>query len=359
MKKNLLKFFLLFDLLLLALAALGIPMWARRAYGPPSASLGMLDTLDYSVRLLWHGPALTVPQDPSGMARPFAVLEGEAVVSIAWRLEQDGLIGSAVVFRDYLVYTGLDTTLQAGIFELSPAQSSIDIARAMQDATPQEVAFYVLPGWRMEEIAASLPTSGLSATPERFLAEARRAGYAGADTNEGYLFPGRYILPRETDARGLVAALVRNFRQHITPGLEAAFSSRGLTLHQAVTLASIVEREAVVDDEKPLIASVFLNRLAINMKLDSDPTVQYALGAEGNWWPNPLRADDLQVESPYNTYRYTDLPPGPIANPSLESLRAVAYPAQTPYYYFRALCDNSGRHVFAQTFEEHLQNGCR
>jgi UPF0755 protein len=358
MRKSPILWFLIIDGIVLLIAAVAIPLWARQTYGPPSPRLGALQTLNYSVRLLWHDGLLTMPRDPHARPRSFRVEAGESVASVAARLEQDGLIYSAAAFRDYLIYIGLDTSLQAGEFELSPAQSMLDIARALQDATPQQVVFYVLPGWRMEEIAASLPTSGLNATPEQFLAEARRTGYKGSETSEGYLFPDRYILPRETTARALVNTLVKNFALHITPDIEAGFEAQGLNLHQAVTLASIVEREAVVDDEKELIASVFLNRLVAGMKLDSDPTVQYALGRPGDWWPSPLSLADLQGESPFNTYRYPGLPPAPIANPSLTSLRAVAYPAQSPYYYFRAACDNSGRHVFAQTYEEHLQNAC-
>jgi UPF0755 protein len=126
-------------------------------------------------------------------------------------------------------------------------------------------------------------------------------------------------------------------------------------------LASIVERESIDASEMPLIASVFLNRLAIGMNLDADSTAQYALGyneGQNTWWTNPLGASDLQVESPYNTYRFPGLPPGPIANPGLNALRAVAFPAQTPYYYFRAACDGSGKHLFAETYAEHLQNAC-
>jgi len=139
------------------------------------------------------------------------------------------------------------------------------------------------------------------------------------------------------------------------------FEKQGLTVYQAVTLASIVEREAVHDDEKPLIASVYLNRIRIGMKLDADPTVQYALGynfGQGTWWTNPLSLDNLQYDSPYNTYMYASLPPAPISNPSLEALQAVAFPVETTYYFFRAKCDGSGYHFFAETFEEHLQNAC-
>jgi len=168
-------------------------------------------------------------------------------------------------------------------------------------------------------------------------------------------------VPRGISAGQLVTELVRDFALHLSPELRDGFARQNLTVHHAVTLASIIAREAVVDDEQPLIASVFLNRLAANMKLDSDPTVQYALGYDAvnqTWWKNPLDLADLQVDSPYNTYRYAGLPPAPIANPGLSALQAVAYPAQTPYYYFRARCDGSGRHAFAETFEQHVQNNC-
>jgi UPF0755 protein len=126
-------------------------------------------------------------------------------------------------------------------------------------------------------------------------------------------------------------------------------------------MASIIQREAVVDTEMPLIASVFYNRLAAGMDLQTDPTVQYALGynnAQGTWWTNPLSRDDLNFDSPYNTYIYYGLPPGPISNPGEAALDAVAYPAESKYYYFQARCDGSGLHNFAETFEQHQENYC-
>jgi UPF0755 protein len=147
----------------------------------------------------------------------------------------------------------------------------------------------------------------------------------------------------------------------LSTGLREGFTRQGLSVYQAVTVASIVEREAVQADEAPLIASVYLNRLKIGMKLDADPTVQYALGynpVQQTWWTNPLAADDLQYVSTYNTYLNDGLPPTPIDNPGLNSLQAVASPADTAYYYFSARCDGSGYHNFAGTFEEHLQNLC-
>lgn len=337
-----------------------IPIQVERNYGPPSPRLSLGQRYQFALRLFWHDGLLTAPSNSPSQF--FTVGEGESPIAVADRLASTGIILDARAFLDYLVYTGLDTSLQAGDYRFDANLSIIDVARAMQDITPLDVTFIVLPGWRMEEIAASLPTSGLDAAPEAFLTAALSPlsfpFLDGASTGEGFLFPDAYILPRATDADALVAALVRNFANHLTPDLETGFSNQGLTVHQAVILASIIERESVVHDEMPLIASVFLNRLHSGWKLDSDPTVQYALGTEGNWWPNPLSAFDLQFDSPYNTYLYAGLPPAPICNPSMDALRSVAKPAVSDYYFFRAKCDGSGLHNFSVTLEGHIQNEC-
>jgi UPF0755 protein len=304
--------------------------------------------------------------DGNGTDQLFTVAPGESVNSIASHLELVGLVRNAEAFRAYLIYSGLDTSIQAGEYQLSAAMSAIDIAHELQDATPEEITFVVLPGWRMEEIAASLPTSGLTITPDAFLAAAQSPpdgfGFlSGADSVEGFLYPGSYIFPRETSAGELIDELVRNFALRLSRDLQFGFEQQGLTVYQAVTIASIVQREAVQKEEAPLIASAYLNRLKIGMKLDADPTVQYAIGfnfLQNTWWTNPLSASNLQFNSPYNTYIYAGLPPTPISNPDLNALNAVAFPAKTPYYFFRAKCDGSGYHVFAETFEEHLGNGC-
>ena len=221
----------------------------------------------------------------------------------------------------------------------------------------------------MEEIAEALPTSGLIITPQEFLASARSPVWQSTLGNqipsnatlEGLLYPDSYRLPRQISAEAFIAILLENFQIKVSHEIRQGFQNQGLSLHEAIILASIVQREAVVEDEMPLIASVFHNRLAAGIKLDTDPTVQYALGYnadQGTWWTNPLSLADLEIDSPYNTYRYAGLPPGPIANPGLNALQAVAFPAQTPYYYFRAACDDSGRHSFAETFEEHKNNAC-
>lgn len=345
-----------------------LPRLAEEAFGPANPALGEAQRITASVELLLHQEDLNRPLDTEGQPRTFIVRLGETANSVAVRLEESGLVWNGSVFRTYLVYTGLDTTIQAGEYTLSPAMTPREIALELQDATPEEVEFNILPGWRAEEIAAALPTSGLSIRPEAFLQVVRKppdsillVDWPSGQPLEGTLLPGSYRLLRNLTADMLVRTFTRAFDQAVTDDLRNAFASRNLTLQEAVTLASIVQREAVIVEEQPLIASVFLNRLEDGMKLDSDPTVQYALGfnaSQNTWWTNPLSASDLQINSPYNTYLNRGLPPGPICNPSLEALRAVAYPAQTPYYYFRAACDGSGRHVFARSYEEHLQNAC-
>lgn len=363
-------FFALIFLITLILACIFvliqyIPARASLLYGLPASHLSAPNRIEYSARLLMHGDTLSTPRDPNGIETRFRVEQGESVFSISNRLESFGFITSADAFFDYAVYSGIDLTIQAGDFNLSPAQSIIDIAQALQKFSPSDASLVILPGWRMEEIAASLPTSGLSIAPEAFLSAAATPPAVLAEFSptsmEGFFFPDTYTLPRETTAEQLLDVIARNFTVRITDDLRAAFSNRGLTVYQAVIIASIVEREAIRIEEAPIVASVYLNRLAIGMKLDADPTVQYALGYQpdtNSWWKSPLTWSDLEANSPYNTYQFIGLPPTPISNPSLEALQAVAYPYTTNYYYFRAACDGSGYHAFAVTLEEQIANAC-
>jgi UPF0755 protein len=344
-----------------------IPVRAARMYGPPAPWLSLPQRVQYSALLLWYDGLLTQPLDVNGAQQTFTIEVGESVNSVSNHLQAVGLVRDGEAFRSYLIYSGLDTSIQAGEYELSTAMSALDIAHELQDATPEEVTFVVLPGWRVEEIAESLPTSGLPITYDEFLSAAKTPpGHfdflSGANTVEGFLYPDSYVFSRTiSSAEEMVAEMLRNFSAHLTPDLANGFQQQGLTVYQAVTLASMVEREAVQDDEQATIASVYLNRFKIGMKLDADPTVQYAIGynfLQQTWWTNPLSLLDLQVNSVYNTYIYEGLPPTPIASPSLGALRAVASPADTPYLFFRAKCDGSGLHEFSETFDEHLQNGC-
>lgn len=347
---------------------------AERSFGPASPKLAFFERLSLITRLLLEEADLTGPLKPTGAVQAFTIEAGESPYSITDRLEKNHLIANAAALRDYLVYSGLDTTLQAGEFQLSPKMSPIQIAWALQDATPSEITFRILPGWRMEEIAEALPTSGLEFSQRSLLDIANQpAKFLTPETIpllselppsaslEGFLYPDSYRLPRIISVTAFIKTLLDDFQLKVDRQLQDGFRRQGLNLYQAVTLASIVQREAVLEEEMPMIASVFLNRLNNGMNLDTDPTIQYALGydlLDRTWWKNPLSLDDLQVNSSYNTYQHPGLPPGPISNPGLSALKAVAFPAQTNYFFFRMACDNSGRHNFAVTFEQHKQNAC-
>jgi len=371
-KKRLLPIFVILILLITAgiiIGIYGINIAITREFGKPAKSLSLTQRILYPFELFLHRDALITPKNSSGTDQPFPIAQGESVSMICIRLEQAGLIEDAELLRTYLVYSGLDRQLQSGQFVLSPALTSMEIASALMDATPTEAVVTILPGWRIEEVAANAAGSGLEISQEELISEAytpspQYFSYLPDEnlpTLEGFLFPGTYMIPREEGIGFVLREILTEFNGNMDEDLLNGFARHGLSTYGAVTLASIIEKEAVVDDEKPLIASVFYNRLAQSMRLETDPTVQYALGYQtdlATWWKSPLTRDDLAVESPYNTYLVYGLPPTPICNPDLGSLRAVAFPAETPYLYFRAACDGSGRHNFSITFEEHLNNAC-
>jgi UPF0755 protein len=170
---------------------------------------------------------------------------------------------------------------------------------------------------------------------------------------EGYLFPDTYALPRRATAETLVDRMVAEFEKVLSPDLRAKATARGVSVRELVTLASIVEKETGAAQERPMVAAVYTNRLRIGMALQCDPTVIYALERAGRYDGN-IRREDLSINSPYNTYRYPGLPPGPIAAPGLAALEAAAAPANVPYLYF--VSRNDGTHVYASTLEEHNRN---
>jgi UPF0755 protein len=364
----------IFFLLLVVLGCLVIwlssqlPQYVSEKFGPPADSLSYKDQLFISLQLLLNESALETPLVDLQAPQSFTVHLGESVQEIAYRLQAEGFIQNIDAFSHYLMYSGLDTSIQAGDFVIENGMTAVDIARQFQDATPREASLIILPGWRMEEIAGSLPSTGLGISSEAFIAFGKNPAaemlpgkWQEVENLEGYLFPGTYRVSREISIQELIWQILNDFDAQVSQKLEGVFLSSGISLEDAIIIASIVEREAVLDEEKPIIASVFLNRIRMGMRLESDPTIQYALGFQpdqATWWKNPLSSSDLTFDSPYNTYLVNGLPPTPICNPGLVSINAVAYPAQTDYYYFRAACDGSGRHNFAKTYEEHVANGC-
>jgi UPF0755 protein len=226
-------------------------------------------------------------------------------------------------------------------------------------------------GLRVEEVAALLERRGIVKGAD-FLAAltlAQNAGPNGAPLAglrpagtgiEGYVYPATYSFSRRATAGEIASAMLQALEERFTPEMRERARQMGLTPHEVLTLASIVEREIVVPEERPLVASVYLNRLRQGIALQADPTVQYAVGPRPgalgiqSYWKRDLTVQDLQSASPYNTYATAGLPPGPIANPGIDSILAVLNPAQTSFLYFVARPD--GSHAFSATFEEHQRN---
>lgn len=332
-------------------------------------SLSLPELIYLRLWLAAHEEALQTPAGTDAEPVIFVINTGDSAASIAQNLAAQGLITDPDLFRNYARYHGLDSELEAGTYFLRSTQTIPEIAQALTDSSTASVTVQIIEGWRREEIAAAidnnpllsfdgadfLAATGIGVAPPDFMAYVSLPAEA---TLEGFLYPDTYYVPPDASAADFRDTLLRTFQERVEPSLQLAAANQGFSLYQVVTLASIVQREAVHAEEQPLIASVYLNRLAIGMKLDADPTVQYSIGyRDGTWWPSITAEEYSTTQSPYNTYLYSGLPPGPIANPSLSALRAVIFPAESNYYYFRADCEGSGYHVFAVTFEEHVANG--
>ncbi len=341
--------------------------------GVSIAAPSNLEDLFVSFYLDTRRAELSTPAGDDPSAVVFTIEPGESVAQIAARLQSEGLVRDAQLFRLYLRYSKLDSGVEAGQFTLKKTLTIPQIAQALQSGKrDDELTLTVPEGRRLEEVAALVAQqTPISATV--FLALARDAQPWAAQypfladlppgaSLEGYLFPDTYRLPKDVAASDVVARMLANFDRRITPAMRDKLTSQKHSLFQAVTLASIVEREAVIAQERPVIASVYLNRLKTGMALDADPTVQYAMASakkQAPWWPQLTQEDYRAVKSPYNTYLNPDLPPGPIANPGLSSLQAAIEPAQTDFFFFRASCSRDGTHLFSKTLEEHAAKECK
>ena len=304
---------------------------------------------------------------------PFSIEAGDNAQSVAEKLQAAGLIHNAELFGQLLNYNDIDTRLVAGNYQLRRNMTMKEIGAALYRGRSARMTVTILPGWRMEQVAEYLHTAGIMDGNE-FLREARRGTTVAHDvladrpsgqSYEGYLFPDTYLVLDSVTPKDLIAGMLDNMARKLPANALNLAQQQGLTFYEVLTLASIVERETALPQERPIVASVFLNRLDPangEIYLKADPTVQYAMGYQsdtGQWWKSPVRLEEYdQVDSPYNTYLYPGLPPGPIASPGLDSIMAVLQPAETDYLFFvcrRPRCEG-GEHVFAETYEEHLQN---
>jgi UPF0755 protein len=272
-------------------------------------------------------------------------------------LTDAGVVRSPLAFRLAVWMEGAGRRLQAGEYRfdtpMTPRAVVEKIVRG--DVFLRPVTFRE--GLTIKQMAAIFEERGFGAAAEFVAAASTPDAIKAVDPEardlEGYLFPDTYTLARRTTADDLVARMVARFQKVLTPEITERAASRGLSVRELVTLASIVEKETGSSDERPLVAAVYANRLKIGMGLQCDPTVIYALEHAGRYTGNLTRAD-LQFDSPYNTYRYAGLPPGPIAAPGQASLEAAANPAAASYLYF--VSRNDGTHAFATTLDEHNRN---
>jgi UPF0755 protein len=282
---------------------------------------------------------------------------GSSQVTMANRLADAGVVRNATVFRLAVWMRGAGRRLQAGEYRfdspMSPAAVVDKIHRG--DVFLQPITFRE--GLTIRQMGELYESRGLGPASDLAAAARNAKRIAALDPRapdlEGYLFPDTYSLPRKTTADQLVDRMVAAFEKVFTAELRGQAAARGLTVRELVTLASLVEKETARPEERPLVSAVYHNRLKIRMALYCDPTVIYALERAGRYTGN-LTREDLQFDSPYNTYRYAGLPPGPIAAPGRASLEAAANPADVSYLYF--VSRNDGSHVFANTLDEHNRN---
>lgn len=287
---------------------------------------------------------------PKAVTKKVVVPSGYTTAEIAALLAQEGLIADARPFRWYCRFNALDGKLQAGEYVLSSEDGIPAIAATLAAGRVHVVKFTVPEGYDKKKTARVVAAAGIC-TADEFLEACRhgdRRGRVPADDLEGYLFGDTYEVAADAGADDVVAIMVDRFFDVLGPDGLARAEEVGRPLQEIVTLASVVEREALLAEERPLVASVFYNRLARGMRLESCATVIYALGGD----VDRLTVQDLKVASPYNTYVHAGLPPGPICSPGRESLTAALYPAETDYLFF--VSNGDGSHTFSETFGGHL-----
>jgi UPF0755 protein len=282
---------------------------------------------------------------------------GSSPASIGQRLVDAGIVRDPLTFRGAVWLSGRARELKAGQYRFDRPVTAMEVVDKLARGDVYRRLVTFREGLTIGDMARVYEEAELGRADEFEKAARDASAIRDLDPDaadlEGYLFPDTYSLGRETPAATLVSLMVGSFKNAFTDELRAAARTHGLSVREVVTLASLVEKETAVGEERTLVAAVYLNRRKVGMPMQADPTVIYAMQRAGNYNGN-IRREDLQIDSPYNTYRYPGLPPGPIAAPGVASLQAAANPAQVDYLYF--VSRNHGSHVFARTLEEHNRN---
>src|SRR6202158_4946136 len=329
--------------------ALGCVQWFVVILFLLPAALGIPGFLAYN----WVDHQLHQPANPGTSKVRFVVPQGATFHEVADTLHRTGLIDSVMVFDFYARYKHLDRNVQAGAYELSRNLNMIQILTSLQTAIPEEIFVTIPEGYSIKKTAAALDKGGvIKGSDYTALAVQGQFNYdflkdlpPGASL-EGFLFPDTYLVPRAGTAKDLITLQLDNFKRLWTDTRQAQAAKRKLNALQIVTIASLIEREARFQEDRPLVSSVIYNRLAAGWPLQIDATVLYAKGV----WQSTVTIDDRKINSPYNTYLHTGLPPGPIANPGIKAIDAALQPADTGYFFY--LSDPQGHNHYAKTNEE-------
>lgn len=300
----------------------------------------------------WWRWAISPATEISGQSQIFVIHKGEGLSLIAQRLKDAGLIRDALAFKIFILAKGLSGQIQAGDFRVNPSWSTEEIAYLLTHGS-LDIWLTFPEGWRREEFGRRLAANLEEFSYPQFIQL--------TDKLEGYLFPDTYLIPKDASPSAVIKIFTNNFERKYSLELELAAKEKGLTEDQVINLASIVERECRAGKDRPVVAGILLKRWQENWPLQADATVQYAVAnvrcqnsnVECEWW-EPVKKSDLEIDSPYNTYRYRDLPPIPICNPGLASIEAVIYPQETNYWFY--LSDKQGKIHYAETVEEHEEN---
>ncbi|HEV7178679.1 MAG TPA: endolytic transglycosylase MltG, partial [Candidatus Baltobacteraceae bacterium] len=285
------------------------------------------------------------------------IARGSTFGDIAAQLAQDGVVGNALVVRVLGRLRHEDIDVHAGAYRFPPRQSTDEILRALRSGGAQIAAWVTIPeGFTAEQIAERLQQAGIGQAPalaHAFLGTSLEIEGTKTKNLEGYLFPSTYLVPLDASAPQIERQLTDQFFKELPPDAEQQARALHVTVPQGVAVASLVEREAKIDADRPMIAAVIYNRLRLHMPLQVDATIEYALPSH----KAELSFGDLKIDSPYNSYLHEGLPPTPIANPGHASLEAAFHPSKTDMLYY-VYCGN-GRHVFAKTLTEHQANVAR
>ncbi len=285
---------------------------------------------------------------------------GSSIIKIANILEENKLIKNELLFRINAKILGMDSNLKAGNYVLNNGMTPEEILQALQEGSiPKDTVKFTIPeGFELKEIAERLSNQGLVdkdrfdelvSNPLNFTDKFPFLSELTSDLNlEGYLYPDTYEIFVGSTEEEIIEKMLERFEEIYTPSIIEKADKLGMSLNEVITLASIIEREGMIDDERPLISAVFHNRIEKNMLLQSCATVQYLLGER----KERLTFKDLEIDSQYNTYIYNGLPPGPIASPGRKSIEAAVNPADVDYFFFVA--NGDGSHTFSITYEEHM-----